>query len=76
LIVEDNSKYVTLKTILKNEPYQTQIHEAINGLGLLKKFENTQLILFYGYTNTYHEWMQASQYVRNYKMEKQFLIAT
>jgi hypothetical protein len=38
LIVEDNSKYVTLKTILKNDPIKSN-HEAINGLEAVKKFE-------------------------------------
>lgn len=67
LIAEDNKvNMLLLKTILKNEPYPTQIHEASNGLEAVKKFENTPIdIIFMDIQMPVMNGYEAAQCIRN-----------
>ena len=67
LIVEDNKvNFLLLKTILKNESYQTIIHEAINGFDAIEKFKNTKIdIIFMDIQMPVMNGYEASQKIRN-----------
>lgn len=67
LIAEDNKvNMLLLKTILKNEPYPNQIHEASNGLEAVKKFENTPIdIIFMDIQMPVMNGYEAAQCIRN-----------